>query len=70
MLTLCEGTLSAGAVKLLGGLRAETVPDATGAGVFLRCSAEKPADRLVLSAGTIDGLDRFISVYRFVPDVP
>jgi raffinose synthase len=44
-----------------------TVPDSTGAGLFLRFDAAEPAPYVEQALGAIASLERFTSLYRFSP---
>jgi raffinose synthase len=61
-----QGLLRSGAqpvLRLSAGWSA--VPDDTGAGLFLRFAAAEPGTYVEQTLGTIAGLERFTSLYRF-----
>jgi raffinose synthase len=57
----------AGNALLTGVERAELIADELGAGAFLRFSVPEPADRLVISIGRLDGIDRWTCSHRYDP---
>jgi raffinose synthase len=68
-LTLHDGTLTDARGAVLTGLPeiVSALPDPNGVGIFLRFTAEKPASRLVFSAGRLSGVRRFTFCHRYEP---